>query len=353
MTSPNTEAPDKKKQSILNILAIFGFLATVLLVAWLSLLLVQILPTAFNSLASIADSLYNPSQNNLVINNTTPEVYSGETVDLTFAEQPGGGTYTFSYSCHDGVSLTLLDDDTNQPLRCDMVYSIGTRAGTTFTVTSDTASSVLITYNIAYLRTNDSKPRLEGTGNLVITNPDIANNQPPVSSETVVEVTIGNDDKPEVPAKAMTTPEATPVPARHPIQTAQPAQRFEVFSYIPPSQTNGFTDLQVAFVEMGYVRDGNLKVSDTFTRNSQNFLRFEIKNIGTKTSERFSFTTRLPDNNVTVHDNQIPLKPNERAVITVRFPAPQTGTALARVSVEARGDQVSINDTLLWSTVVR
>jgi len=343
MTPPSPETTSQKKQSILNILAIFGFLAIVLLVAWLSLLFVQVLPSTFNSLASIAESLYGPNQKPLVITNPTPEIVSGDTIELGFAEQTGKGSYTFSYSCHDGVSLTLIDGDTIQPLRCDMVYSTGEKPDTSLTATSDTAASVLVTYTVTYLRTNDSKPRAEGSGNLVITNPDVATNQPPVSSETVVEVTIGNNE----------TASPTSSVAVAPQRPTKPAQQFQTFSYIPPSQVNGFTDLQVSFIELGVIRNNILSPRLTFTRNSENFFRFEIKNIGTKTSDQWRFTTSLPSGNVTVRDNQFPLKPNERAVITVRFPVTEAGTARAQVSVSVPGDRVSTNDNLLRSVAVQ
>lgn len=346
MTTEITPEVATKKRTVLNTLAIIGFFAVVGLVAWLSLWFVQVLPGAFASLARLAESLYSPSSKVAAMTITTSNdtLETGDTVTLGFAAERGEGTYTFAYECLDGVALILFDGQNEQLLRCDVVYSLGTLTEATLKVTSEKMATVSIPYTITFLRTNDTTARAAGTGALTVSNTAIANNQIPVSSETVVEVTI----TPEAPTT--TTPRATPTPTAEPKITPT----YQTFSYVPVSVENGYTDLAVSFIEMGEVVGDRLVTRTPFTRNAENFFRFEIKNIGTRTSAPWRFTTTLPGNRTTVRDNQVPLKPNERAIITVRFPLNNTNQSeLVYVRVEADRDQTSQNDVLAWAEMVR
>lgn len=347
MTTEITPEVVAKKRTVLNTLAIIGFFAVVGLVAWLSVWFVQILPGAFASLASLAESLYTPSSRvaDLPIKTSTDNLETGDIVTLGFAAERGEGTYTFEYECLDGVALILFDGQNEQLLRCDVVYSLGTLTETTLKATSEKMATVSVPYTITFLRTNDTTARAAGTGALTVTNTAVANNQTPVSSETVVEVTITPDAPPA------TTPQ---VPPTKPTTRPKPTPTYQTFSYVPVSVENGYTDLAVSFVEMGEVVGDTLVTRTPFTRNTENFFRFEIKNIGTKTSAPWRFTTTLPGDRTTVRDNQVPLKPNERAIITVRFPLNNTNQReLVYVRVEADRDQTSQNDVLAWAEMVR
>ena len=82
-------------------------------------------------------------------------------------------------------------------------------------------------------------------------------------------------------------------------------------------------------------------------------IQFAVKNIGTKTSGDWTFTAELPLGQEYVSAKQTPLKPNERALLTITFPA-VTDTKLQRFGLQTSttGDVVSKNNSFSWSTVV-
>ena len=50
-----SKASPEKKQSVLKTLAIIGFIGIIIFIAWASVQLVNVLPSAFSSLASLAE----------------------------------------------------------------------------------------------------------------------------------------------------------------------------------------------------------------------------------------------------------------------------------------------------------
>lgn len=85
----------QKKGSILNSLAIAGFIAIVLLLAWLSIQLVQLFPAAFTSLASLAEGVNQSADQlvdednqmaSLVLSSDTSLINNGEDVTINWSK---------------------------------------------------------------------------------------------------------------------------------------------------------------------------------------------------------------------------------------------------------------------------
>jgi hypothetical protein len=335
----------EKKRTVLNILAILGFLAVLILVAWLSIQVVKVLPNAFTSLANLAETLNGRgSDRTIVIESDKSEVVSGEEVTLSWDTPDFPGTFTFSYQCLDGVAVEVRKDNTTREVRCGTVYSLGETTEVRLYVTSEKTDEVSLPYTITFLHTNDTTPRASADGALAIVRDDNDTGTPD-DEEVVVETpTPSTPTTPTTPSKP-TTP-APPKPS--------PTTQYYTYSYLPTSDPKGTIDLRVTFIEMGVVDNGNLLARTSFTGRAENFFRFEVKNIGTKTSDEWSYTLNTPSDSDFDRDDEKPLKPNERAIITVRFPVDsRSGTEQVRVAVETDGDRVGNNDTLTWTAAVR
>lgn len=265
MNNITPEINPEKKRLVFNILAILGFLAVIILVAWLSVQIVRFLPGAFSSLASIADSLYSQPQGSgeLVIESGRASVETGQTIALSWEAQEETGTYTFSYGCTDGVTIKVRVDGTDRDAQCDTTYSLGSTTAATLLVNSTQTGEVSVPYTITFLRPNDTEPKLSAEETLIVTRTE-STPPAPTSPQSGGEVA---------------TPRPTPVPDTQPPQPTAPEIRFETYSYVPESDPNGHVDLAVRLIDIGTVTENGLFTSRTyFARNTRGAVRFEVRN---------------------------------------------------------------------------
>lgn len=336
--TPPASAPDtqaEKKRKVFNILAIFGFLAVIILIAWLSIQVVKVLPSAFTSLANLAETLRGDNDRSIIITGPEGEVTAGSEVTLSWEAAPVPGTYTFSYECVDGVAIEIRKDDTVREVRCDTTYSLGEATTVRLLVTSDELDSASVPYTVTFLRTNDTTARLTGEGQFT------------VRREGAVVATPKPDPEAETPKVVVTpTPSTptTPVTPRH--STPAATEQTYTYSYLPISDPKGTVDLAVRMIAVGTVNGNTFTPRTTLQSGREQALRFEVKNHGTKTSDEWSYVVTLPDGTTYEADEQKPLKPNERATITITFnlPSDVSGSVRTTVRVDAPGDRTSVND---------
>lgn len=363
----------EKKQPIIKGLAVAGLLAIVILSAWLAIQIVKVLPTAIDSLASIANSVYNhnPLQaKNIEVAADKTILKTNEAITLSWPVQKNPGIYTFSYTCQDKISLSLTTNDKNIPLlTCDQDYEIGSTTSVTLSAKSDATSIVDVEYEISFFRTNDSIASANNNGVLTIANPNLdstatdikkptEDKEPEVANitkpETKATTTVSSEVKEGVPA--VKEPEVTvkPVivatttvkkPAPKPVP--KPVATTPTFVYkIPVSDPNGTIDLAVTYLGVGVKsRTGAFTKTNMAYQNTEGAFQFSVHNIGTKTSLPWTFEASLPGNETYNSSEQTPLKPNERAIITIEFPGiTKTGTENVSASVTTKTDRNSNNN---------
>ena len=73
-------------------------------------------------------------------------------------------------------------------------------------------------------------------------------------------------------------------------------------------------------------------------------IQFEVKNYGSKTSDTWEFEVSLPNGGTYSSDEQEPLKPNERAVLTIGFPTTDDSQHTFVVTIDESTDRNSLND---------
>jgi hypothetical protein len=326
----------QKKSSILNTLAIAGFVGIVLLLAWLSIQLVQLFPGAFSSLASLAEGVNLASETMvedanlqpIIVTSNTSLANSGEAITINWDHKNARGSYVFTYDCLDGVAINQIDGTTERQLACDTNYNVGDVADLTIAIESEKSRFTDVAFRVGFLATNDTKPQTMGSDVVTIVNDSIEGFVVnPVTQEVVVEVV-------ETPV-AVTPAAPTPV---------TPVFEQEFVYAIPTSNPNGFTDLATAYIAVGDII-GSRFVSGPVSVDNAGAIQFSVKNFGTKTSNTWTFSMELPNGGMYNSPTQVALKPNERAVLTIGFPAGGDNPHTFVVKVDESSDRNSGNDS--------
>jgi len=333
----------QKKGSILNTLAVAGFIAIVLLLAWLSIQLVQLFPNALTSLASLAEGVDQASETMgeddamepIIITSNTSLMKTGETLDIEWFAANARGSYVFAFDCIDGVAVNQIEAGVERQLTCDTNYNVGDVTALTIAIESEKNRYTDVTYNVGFLATNDTEPQAMGTDVVTIINEEVNGFAVATDSgELAVEEVTSQPTTPETPVAV--TP-VTPTP-----QT--PVFEQEFVYEIPTSDPNGITDLSTAFIAVGEIRN-NRFVPGAVETDQGGAIQFSVKNFGTKTSSNWTFEITLPNGGTYNSPVQTPLKPNERAVLTIGFAAGSDTSHTFEVSVDESTDRNSRNDS--------
>jgi hypothetical protein len=302
-----------QKSRVLKSLAILGFVGLIIVISWLGIQVVKVLPTAVSSLASLADSVYNYEPAKLTVANNKVSVTTKESLTVSWNAPKQTGSFAFSYQCADGLSLNMKDSlGATKALACDTNYNVGSVTAIELMMQTTENRFTDLKYRVDFIPTGKDAPTTGSNGSIVITNPDITEGGLVIENPPVVEpVATTTPAKPDVPV-ATTTPVVKPV-APKPVYVQKPVYA------IPTSNPNGFTDLAVSFVGSGNLSGTTFKNTAVIDNDETGAIQFAVQNIGTKTSNEWTYTATLPNGETYTSPKQVALKPNERAVITLGF----------------------------------
>lgn len=339
------QVPEQKKESATKTLAIVGFVALILFIVWLAVQIVSVIPSAFSSLASIADSVYNPQSNQeIVIQTNSSVVNAGESFTINWTQMRGNGTYSFSYDCTDGVAVDIRQGSgAITSVDCDESFELNSGIPSLdMRITSEKQRFSDIRYTITY-----SNEALENdiVAHAIIT---IVNASIPAGTVAGEDTTVEEDEEETV----VDEEESTPTPTTG-VTAGEPTVIEEVIYKIPVSDPNGKIDLRVTHLGVGTIRNGIFVPTAEIDTDTKGAIQFEIKNIGTKTADNWSYVVNLPSDIEYDAGSQKALKPNEKAVITVGFEGiARTGIEKFGAEVTAQGDVNKANNEYVWSVKV-
>lgn len=344
----NNVTPEKK-MSVLKSLAVIGLFGVVLLIAWLSVQIVNVFPSAVSSLASLADSVYTyqpKTDSNVEISPVNGPVVSGEEVIVTWKKPLKTGTYAFSYECKDGLSVEIKStENTFTGAECEKSYDLGGVDNAQLVINSEKKLEQDFVYTISYFKTNSPSSTAQTSQTFIVKNPIFSDTEETKPEVTVNEVVV-------TPKEDEVVAEVTePTTSTKPVSPTKP----EVFTYtyLPVSNTNGFIDLEVSYIGIGQTNLGKFTNTGLLSFGKAGAVQFAVKNIGTKTSEEFTIEALLPGGVNYTSGAQLALKPNERATFTIEFPAVQnTELQIFKASVNTKSDSNKQNDNISWSTIV-
>ncbi len=324
----NSEQQNKSR--VLKSLAILGFVGLIIVISWLGIQLVKVLPNAFSSLASLADSVYRYEPAKLTVANNKVSVTTKESLTVSWQAPQQTGSFAFSYQCADGLTLDMKDSLGNiKALVCDTNYNVGSVSAIELMMQTSKTRFTDLKYRIDFIPSGKSEPSTSGNGSIVVTNPTIADDskvtlepEPPAvaTSTPVIPTESATTTKPAVPKPTATTtkPAATTTKPVAPKPTTPTYVQTPVYG-IPTSNPNGFTDLAVSFIASGIMSGNTFKNTALIDNDETGAIQFAVQNLGTKTSNEWTYSAKLPNGETYTSPKQAVLKPNERAVITIGF----------------------------------
>jgi hypothetical protein len=315
--------PEGSKSDVaIKVLATLGIIAIIVFVGWGTLTLARkFAPNAMDSLASAFVSLtsvFVPGDKvNVSLDPKT--VASGKSVTVSFEHSGKNdedeGTYALSYSCKDGVSLTTQNGEI---IFCNTAWNFaGSQSSVTVTAVSSEDATVNVPITVTFTPDDSDKKEIKGEAALKITNG-------------------GKSAATSTPETSATTTSTTPVTPRPNPATPKPRTPGTSTNgvYIIPgsagtvSNPNGRVDLVARIIEVGVIGSDNVFVATSTHRlGTKIAVRFEIENIGDKTSPEWNFNAALPTYpfHIFHSDMQPVLTPGDKIQYTLGFDSAQAG----------------------------
>jgi len=368
VSEKNNSEPKTEPRSDRNLpLKIIGIIVLIIFIAWFSVKLVNYAPSAFSSLASTLEAV-NRYEDSFVKKEaksdtnkksevgTLPIITNvslakpGQVIPVSWPRAEVSGSYTFSYECSDGVSISIVENDGQlRDLECSTNYNLGDTDNLKFKINSDQRRYADVKYTVSFLKTDSDTPNAQGTSLLTVFNKDIKD---VVAKNTTKKE--NTTDHSESDGKA--TGEETGKTDRKNTDSATDNQtpvskqkndtyKQEFIYAIPASDPNGRIDLAVRFLNSGKI------VGDTFfpekiKQNENGAVQIEVRNLGTKTSGKWNLEMNLPEGGTYKLTEQAPLRPSEKAVITIGFPTGKQKRFDLSVIVTEPNDYRSWNNRL-------
>ncbi len=335
-------------QAFVKLLAIIGFFVVLGLIGWIVFQGIRMFPTAFSSLASIAETIndYRP-QDEFVIESEKSIVNSGETFTINWSDL-GKGSYEFTHECTEGVLIRVQGSEgILKEIPCtDSLILPDDAHGLFLSIQAKEQRFSDVPFTITFYGDNGDELTAHNSVTVVnatiptktkvtVTAPDTQNKTSKVSKET-------HDT---LPLSHGTTPSPTPTPS----QSAS-----ALISIVPQSYINGSIDLKASYLGVGTIEKGDFVPKATFDKDDTAAFKFEVKNIGTKTSEDWTYELILPGNTRYTSDTQTPLIPNEKAVFTISFELSEVAKNATKLEgrVTTKGDVNTNNNSFDWSVKI-
>ncbi len=337
------------KSAVVKTLAIVGFLVTIAFFVYITVEGSKRAPDGFSSLASIAETinLYRPAKE-LSIATEKIVVNSAESFQISWTDFRTPGEYTFNYECVPGVRLEVRSGDGSfMPMACTDTLTLPTDVhGLFLTALSDDLRFTDVPLTLAF--TNEkTKDTLKHTTKITVVNATIPVREVAQREvATTTEVAVVDTEKKPAEAK----PETVKEPVK-PVVEKEPAAK-PVTPPAPAKET--YTDLNVQILGAGMLENGAFGYTKTFSTDAQNAIRFDVANLGTKTSGNWSFTTLLPTGEVYTSPVQAPLAPQAHVVFTLGFylDMPEGDVVTFTNTLSVSGDTRTANNSASLSVVV-
>ena len=311
-TLEDQKALPEKKPAGGKTLGVIAFLVVIGLIACVAIVIIKYAPKGFSSLASIAQSVQNygaevankDETEGFTLTSTTTAAKAGDPVVLNWKKLEPAGTYSFEYTCEDGVAVDLVDSEGLRSITCDTEYDLGNTDTVTIMVDSEKEEEATVDYTIAYTKKDGLDPSEFADSSLTVMNDSLAMNGDMMEKED-----------PEVETK--------PIPKTPPLGLREEPK---VVRNTTPAVTvpSGYTDLVTRFVATGEI-NGNSFSSGRLNKNEDGAVQFTVTNEGTRTSGTWSYSVSLPGGGTYASPLQAPLMPGERATISIGFSTEEAG----------------------------
>ena len=339
----------KQPSNLMKTLIVAGFIALIALLVWLAVTLVAVLPSAFSSLASLAESVQQGRPHNTItVANGNSIVNNQESFTISWTDVNRSGVYTFAYECTDGVAIDMRYPANNiTTVPCGETIKLGGAVTSLELIAhSERTRFIDVDYQIGFIPNGEDVVAFGAETSFTVVNVNIPQGQtvPEQTDDSENEVVedISNESDPSTPTKP-----TAPAPQEPTYITT------EIYE-LPSSDPNGFVDLGVTYLGVGRLTDNNQFIPGTvIDSDTRGAFQFEVRNLGTKTSQEWTFTADLPTGREYESDEQSELLPNEYSIITLGFDTNgDTGIRSFGAEIDVDNDRVSSNNTFDWAVTI-
>lgn len=342
---------NQRKDSAIKTLAIIGFTATIVLGVWLAVQVVQLAPSAFTSLASLSESVYGkPSTDGITVVTSKSVVNNTETFALRWSKVDRPGEYRFTYECTDGIEVLVKNkDDAMTPAACGQPFTLTGDGETELQVKSDKLRFIDVSYTVTFTDEGAREIAVADSDKFTVVNATIPQGGVVAGAEDNKDENdkgVTPDDKEEDTATPSTPTKTTPT-------TVPSTPQYEFTYKLPVSNPNGFVDLKATYIGVGELNSANMFIPRaTIDNDTRSAIKFSVTNIGTKTSDDWTYEVKMPNDSTYESSAQEGLKPNETATIILGFDTNDTGTKSISGEVTADDDRSNANNDFNWSVTV-
>lgn len=331
---------EKRSGLTTNIFAIVGFIIIIALGIWGAVSAVRFAPSIFSSVSSLVATI----DTEIDIEMLGASNPSGEPVSIAWTHNATDtGAYAFSYRCRPGFHFEIpLTDGEYSALSCETPYSMPVSARTLRVIPVSEENRFLdVPFVIVYMA--DGEIAAQGSGLMTVVNDEINSSPSTIPSDST---NLDKDASEESnPVTTPRTPATTPDTSTSVVYVPQPV-----------SNPNGIADLQVRILAMGVLNGGTINQQTYMSQQDIAAVRFEVQNVGTKTSGAWSFVANLPTTPSYQYtaDTQSALNPGDRIEYTLQFDRLSPGSRAFSVQVNPTSafPEIRVDNNVASRTVV-
>ena len=291
--------------------AVVGFIAIVVLAAWMSIQIIRVTPSALSAaVVSVTSIFTGGGEETLELTLPTRVVTSGTSYEIAVIHDnaDSDALHVFSYECVDGVSFT---DEDGEAIECSQAYRF---EGASVTVTASSTKERYADVMITIAGETKDGNAIEDSALLTI----VAASETDEDSE---ETTSGSNTSSGSSSNSGSS--NTGGTSYQPGTPTTITRQVEA----PRSDPNGVSDLSVRILATGVVNKKNGKevfvAMSELPDNKRAAVKFVVENLGTKTSDELTFTATLPiegDENYEYDSkDQAKLQPGDKIEFTLSF----------------------------------
>lgn len=295
------------KDWVVKILVIIGFIATIILLLWAGTVAIKKLSPTFANLASVAEFKddYKPvDELSIAVDKTV--VNSEESFQISWTDMQQTGEFKLNYECGEGVTLLVRGESGDlKRMQCtDTLTLPATVHGLFLSIDSKATRFTDVEFSIAFVSSQKEITHVANS-RITVVNAEVVPGQEIAGENTEIDDQ-DEQDTPNQPNDVVT-------------QTPPPTQVPTYQTVYPESNPYGYSDLKTTILGMGEVRSGTFVHLAKLDPEERNAVKFDVENIGTKTSGSWTFRVTLPDGTKFRSESQSPLKPQEHAEFVLQF----------------------------------
>lgn len=291
MNAEQQPAENTATKTALNIFAILGFVALLVIGIWSAIQVITFVPRLFGgeTLSLSLPSFGNSSDIEVALSQSRIE--SGKPMTVSWERGDDmDGILSFAYACKEGFHFEIA----GKPVACNAPYNIPA-SETELTVVPVLLQGDTIDAPLAVTYTDSEGESVRDTQTLAVEKGSGSIYKPPTHGGKEGTLTLGGSNADTKGGDSQVTTATPPAPTPAKPQTVQRTVRTVRVPVVRPSDPFGTADLQVAMMSIGAINaQGMYEPKGIVRAFERGAAKFKVTNLGTKETGTWTFTASLP-----------------------------------------------------------